>query len=68
MPATVVDHILALSLGGDNQRPNLAPACHACNAAKAKLEQRFLARGYAPCDVVRDPELAEWIRRGRTVR
>lgn len=44
--AQVVDHALALSLGGDNKRGNLVPACRACNDAKAKDERRFLTRGF----------------------
>lgn len=62
-PATLIDHIVALSLGGSNDRTNLAPACADCNAAKAIVEQRFIARGYEVRDVMLEPELAVWIKR-----
>lgn len=61
--ATIVDHILALSLGGSNDRPNLAPACQPCNSAKAKAEQAFLAKGYDLADVRADPALRHWFDR-----
>ena len=64
--ATVVDHIVSLSLGGSNDRANLASSCTGCNAAKAADEVRYLARGYDLSDVTRDPVLAEWIRQART--
>jgi len=60
-PATVLDHIVALSLGGTNDLTNLAPACHGCNAEKAKAEQRFLARCLDPRDIMADVELGRWI-------
>lgn len=65
-PATLIDHIVALSLGGSNDRPNLAPACAECNAAKAIVEQRFFARGYDVADVMFEPELAGWIKKAQT--
>jgi 5-methylcytosine-specific restriction protein A len=58
----VLDHILALSLGGTDADDNLAPACKACNDAKAAIEMR--CQSYGP-DAVNDPELAEWIRLAR---
>ncbi|VWX51783.1 HNH endonuclease [Novosphingobium sp. 9U] len=61
--ATVLDHIVALSLGGANDPANLAPACQECNAEKAKAEQRFLARCLHPRDIMADVELGSWIRR-----
>lgn len=60
--ATVLDHVLALSLGGTNDSANLAPACERCNSTKGKLEQRYLDRGYDPAFVRFDPELSEWFR------
>ncbi|MDG2532058.1 HNH endonuclease signature motif containing protein [Sphingomonas sp. HITSZ_GF] len=62
VPAVLVDHVVALSLGGTNDRDNLAPACHDCNAAKAVAEQRYIQRGYDLAFVHLDPELGEWIR------
>jgi len=62
-PATVVDHILALALGGGNDPANLAPACQPCNAAKAKAEARFLQRGYDSRMVHFDLDLAPWFKR-----
>ena len=64
-PADVVDHILALSLGGSNDRPNLTPACKTCNDAKGVDETRYLKRGYALASVQFDPALAEWFRLAR---
>lgn len=63
--ATVLDHILALSLGGDDDPANLAPACLGCNDEKATAEKRFLGKHYDLSDVMRDPALADWIMRGR---
>lgn len=63
--ATVLDHIVALALGGSNEPGNLAPACRSCNDAKATAEKRFLAKAYDLLDLMRDPDLAEWINRGR---
>ncbi len=60
--ATIVDHIIALSLGGSNDPANLAPACRACNDAKAAIEARCVSRGYDLASVRHDPELAEWLR------
>ncbi|WP_432215188.1 HNH endonuclease signature motif containing protein [Sphingobium yanoikuyae] len=65
-PATLIDHIVALSLGGSNDRSNLAPACADCNAAKGRVEQRFVSRGYDVADVMRDPELAGWTKKAGT--
>lgn len=64
-PATIADHILALALGGSNDRANLAPACHDCNDAKGRDETRYLKRGYALASVQFDPALAEWFRLAR---
>jgi len=64
-PATLIDHIVALSLGGSNDRFNLAPACVDCNAAKAAVEQRFVVRGYDVRDVRREPELAGWVKKAQ---
>lgn len=60
--ATILDHIIALSLDGNNEAVNLAPACEACNSAKGVDEQRFIARGYDVRDLPLDPALAEWLR------
>lgn len=62
--AAILDHIVALSLGGGNDPDNLAPACKDCNDQKGKLEQRYLRRGYAIEDVANDAELGTWIRIG----
>lgn len=61
--ATVIDHIIALALGGSNDAANLAPACVDCNASKGRVEQRFVSRGYDVVDVMQEPELAGWIKR-----
>lgn len=66
--AAIVDHIVALSIGGSNSRDNLAPACRDCNAAKAVDEQRFLGRGYDPSDIERDPALGQWLKLARPVK
>lgn len=58
--ATVLDHIVALSLGGTNDPANYAPACQPCNQAKANVERRVAARGGD--DARLDPELMVWIR------
>ena len=63
----MVDHIIALGLGGTKDAGNLVSACAPCNAAKAADEMRFLARGYNVADVVRDWALAAWIGRARLV-
>jgi len=65
-PAKLIDHVFALSLGGSNDRSNLAPACVDCNAAKAVAEQRFVARGYDVRDVMFEPELAGWVKKAQT--
>lgn len=57
--ATVVDHIIALGIGGTNDPANLASACTDCNDAKSTAEKRFLAKGYDVVDVMRDPVLAD---------
>lgn len=64
----MVDHIVALSLGGTDDPANLAPSCTSCNNAKATVEKRFIARGYDHADVMRDPDLGEWIVRGRELK
>lgn len=63
--ATVVDHIIALGIGGTNDPANLASAGTDCNDAKSTAEKRFLAKGYDVVDVMRDPEFADWITRGK---
>lgn len=60
VPAEVLDHILALSLGGSNDPANLAPSCRGCNDAKSLDERRYLQRGYDPGDVRFDPAMARW--------
>lgn len=45
---------------------NLAPACHACNDAKAIIEARYAKRGYDITSVSLDPELGEWLRRAQS--
>lgn len=64
VPASVLDHVVALSLNGTNDPGNLAPACQPCNSEKGALEQRYIRRGYDPAYAVHDPELGEWIRIG----
>ena len=61
-PAVVLDHVLALSLGGDNHPRNLAPACRGCNDAKAVVEQRCQRAGYGPVEAQMDGELSKWLR------
>jgi 5-methylcytosine-specific restriction enzyme A len=39
-PASTVDHILPLSLGGTNTLDNLRPACGRCNFGRAVREHR----------------------------
>lgn len=63
--ATVVDHIVALSLCGSDDPANHAPFCTDCNDAKATDEKRFLAKGYDLTDVIRDPAIADWITKAR---
>lgn len=63
--ATVLDHIVALALGGSDDAANLAPACTDCNDAKSTDEKRFLARSYDLADLMRDPAMADWITRAR---
>jgi 5-methylcytosine-specific restriction endonuclease McrA len=36
-PATEIDHVIPISLGGTGERDNLVPACRRCNAAKNDL-------------------------------
>jgi 5-methylcytosine-specific restriction protein A len=64
--ATVVDHKLALSLGGSNDPSNLVPACKGCNDGKSVDERRFVAKGYDIADVMLEPALAEWFRLARS--
>lgn len=64
-PARVVDHVVALALGGNNDGANLAPACARCNDAKGRVEARFVRGGYDIRDIMADIELADWIMRGR---
>jgi hypothetical protein len=54
---------MALSLGGTNDIANLAPACRACNDAKAIIEARYSNRGYDITSIGLDAELGEWLRR-----
>ncbi|TKV42968.1 hypothetical protein A0U87_15210 [Sphingobium sp. MP9-4] len=61
----MVDHVVALALGGGNDAGNLAPACAPCNDSKGKVEARFLRRGFDIRDIMADLELADWIKRGR---
>jgi 5-methylcytosine-specific restriction protein A len=63
----VLDHIIALSLGGTNDPANLAPACTDCNDEKSTAEKRFLAMGYDFADVTRDPHLADWLARAEAI-
>ena len=65
VPATVLDHIVALALAGSNDGTNLAPACRACNDAKSTDEKRYLAGWYDFGDISHDPALAEWLRLAR---
>ncbi|WP_405053174.1 HNH endonuclease [Sphingomonas sp. SORGH_AS_0870] len=67
-PATIIDHVVALSLGGSNGIANLAPACRACNDAKAIIEMRYAKRGHDITSISLDPELGEWLRRGTSSR
>ena len=60
--ATILDHVLALCLGGSNEPANLAPSCQPCNAAKGRIEQRLATLGYVAQDARLDPELWEWLR------
>ena len=60
--ATVLDHILALSLGGSNEDDNLAPACRKCNDEKGRDERRYLERGQDVRDVRLDPAMSKWFR------
>lgn len=64
-PSTIVDHIVALSLGGSNLRDNLTGSCRSCNADKAIVEQRVGRMGWSPADALLDPELARWIAMAR---
>jgi 5-methylcytosine-specific restriction protein A len=64
--ASVVDHIVALSLGGSNDRSNLAPACKSCNDRKSAVERRFARRGFDARDIMLDPDLAGWIKAAKT--
>ncbi|WP_201780617.1 HNH endonuclease [Sphingomonas sp. Leaf257] len=65
-PATILDHIVALALGGTNDIANLAPACRACNDAKAVIEARYAMRGHDITSISLDPQLGEWLRRARS--
>lgn len=64
----VVDHIVALSLGGDNEPDNLCPSCTACNDAKSKAERAYLAKRFDPQDILFDPNLSPWINTARSYR
>ncbi len=61
--AAVIDHIVALSLGGTDDPANLAPSCSDCNDAKSTAEKRFLVKGYDVADLMREPAMADWITR-----
>ena len=65
VPATILDHIVALALEGSNDGTNLAPACRPCNDAKSTDEKRYLAAGYAPGDIIHDPALSQWLKLAR---
>lgn len=65
--ATVLDHIVALALGGSNDPGNLAPACQRCNSEKAKAEQAFLAKGFDLADVRADHQLRDWFARAERI-
>jgi 5-methylcytosine-specific restriction endonuclease McrA len=44
-PATTVDHVRALALGGTNEMSNLAPCCARCNYSRgARLKNRGVRR------------------------
>lgn len=60
--ATVLDHIIALSLGGSNDPANLAPACKTCNDAKGKDERAYARKGYDLAMVRFDPALSVWFK------
>lgn len=68
VPATVLDHLVSLALGGSNDASNLVPACHPCNAAKAVDEQRYLQCGYDTRDLACDPAMREWMRLAAPIR
>ena len=41
-PATTIDHVVAVVLGGGNELPNLVPACARCNYSRgASLGNRL---------------------------
>jgi len=63
----VVDHIVALALGGSNDPSNLAPACTDCNDAKSTDEKRFLAKRYNLADLMCNPAMADWIDRASLI-
>lgn len=65
--ATILDHIIALALGGTNDPDNLAPACLDCNTDKARAEQAYLRKGYDVRFVASDPELGRWLRLSQVV-
>lgn len=46
-PSKIVDHIMALSLGGDSEDNNLTGACKDCNDKKRKLEQAWQQAGWS---------------------
>jgi 5-methylcytosine-specific restriction protein A len=60
--AKVLDHIVALSLGGSNDPANLAPACKPCNDAKGKDERAYARKGYDLAMVRFDPALSVWFK------
>ncbi|RYG93583.1 MAG: HNH endonuclease, partial [Alphaproteobacteria bacterium] len=59
-PAVMLDHSLALSLGGTNDESNLIASCAKCNSDKAKAEIAFIRRGHDPRDVYLDAGLRVW--------
>lgn len=61
--ARVIDHIIALSLGGDNLPANLCPSCKDCNDAKAKDERRYTRAGYDLASLNFDPAMRDWLKR-----
>lgn len=48
-PAVIlwVDHILAVSAGGDNERDNLAPSCDRCNQGKSDVPLEQVVKSLA---------------------
>lgn len=68
-PSKIVDHIIALALGGTSQEGNLIGACRDCNSAKGKLEQAWQAAGWPVSSLTHaapiEGSLAWYIKRAR---